>query len=240
MGVIFNEILFRPIFNILVFLYNNVGGDLGVAIIILTLVVRLIFFPLSIKTIRSQREMSRIQPQLKEIQEKYKHDKSRQTQEIMSLYKNTGVNPLSGCLPLLIQIPVLFALYKAFMGGLDPKNLSLLYSFVTSPGQLSPNAFGFLDLSVRNIVLALVTGGFQFIQSWLSAPPKEKSGLTSGPEAGAAALSRQMLYFLPLMIILISWKLPAGLVLYWAVTTLFSVFEQFYIRRFHGNPTINK
>lgn len=239
MSAIFNEGLFRPIFNLLVFLYDKTGGDLGVAIILLTLIVRLVFFPLSIKALASQRKMSELQPKLKEIQNKHKNDKAKQTQEIMELYKTTGANPLSGCLPLLIQLPVLFALYKAFIGGLDPKNLNLLYSFIPNPGALGNIAFGFLDLGLRSITLAVLAGLFQFVQGYLSYNMQRGDKPASGPEGSALAMSRQMLYFMPVMIILISWKLPAGLVLYWAVTTLFSVVEQLYIKRFHYNPVRN-
>ena len=233
MSFLFNEILYRPIFNLLVFLYNVLpGGDFGVAIIVLTIIIRLVFSPFSLKAITSQKKLSQLQPRIKEIQEKLKHDKAAQAQAVMELYKKEGVNPMSGCLPLLVQIPVLFALYKALANGFDPENLNRLYGFVFNPGVLNNISFGFFDLALTSHALAIISGIFQFIQAKMSLSFQKntvKYSQSSGPDMNA--INKQMLYFFPFMIIIIGWNLPAGLVLYWAVTTLFSIFEQMYINR---------
>ena len=246
MAAIFNEILYRPILNFLVFLYGNLPGqDFGVAIIVLTVLVRVIFMPLSVKALRSQKIMSQLQPKIKEIQEKYKNDKAALAQATMLLYKENKVNPVAGCLPLLIQIPVLFALYKAFADVFKPESLNLLYGFLSNPGSIKNVSFGFLDLAKNSPVLAILAGVLQFFQSKISLgknmgqkgpqttsarlPARQGSGSFS--EMATSGMGRQMLYFFPVMIIIIGWKLPAGLVLYWAVTTLFSVFEQFYVNK---------
>ena len=233
MSFLFNEILYRPIFNLLVFLYNVLpGGDFGVAIIVLTIIIRLVFSPFSLKAITSQKKLSQLQPRIKEIQEKLKHDKAAQAQAVMELYKKEGVNPMSGCLPLLVQIPVLFALYKALANGFDPENLNRLYGFVFNPGVLNNISFGFFDLALKSHALAIISGIFQFIQAKMSLSFQKntvKYSQSSGPDMNA--INKQMLYFFPFMIIIIGWNLPAGLVLYWAVTTLFSIFEQMYINR---------
>ncbi|PIR41366.1 MAG: hypothetical protein COV31_01560, partial [Candidatus Yanofskybacteria bacterium CG10_big_fil_rev_8_21_14_0_10_46_23] len=131
MSFLFNEVLYRPIFNALIFIHNFLpGDDFGLAIVVLTLIIRLIFTPFSIKAITSQRKMAAIQPKVKEIQEKFKHDKQLQAQKMMELYRIEKINPMSGCLPLIIQIPILFALYRAFLNGFNPENLKILYSFV--------------------------------------------------------------------------------------------------------------
>jgi len=243
MAAIFNEILYRPILNFLVFLYNNLpGNDFGVAIIVLTVLVRVVFMPLSVKALRSQKAMSQLQPKIKEIQEKYKNDKAALAQATMLLYKENKVNPVAGCLPLLIQIPVLFALYKAFADVFKPESLNLLYDFLANPGNIKNISFGFLDLAKNSPILAILAGVLQFFQSKISlgnqkTPSATPARLPDGQGSGGSmqeamsGMGRQMLYFFPVMIIIIGWKLPAGLVLYWAVTTLFSVFEQFYINK---------
>ena len=227
---IFNTILYKPLFNATIFLYNILpGNDFGFAIIVLTLVMRLIFFPLTVKTTRSQRALSRINPKMKEIKDKFKNDAQAQSAAIMKLYKDNNVNPLSGCLPLLIQLPILIALYRAFGAGFKPENLALLYTFVKNPQQINPISFGFLNITVSSAILAVVTGIFQFLQL------RQNQTLTQGntgadQQKDIQALNKQMLYFFPVMIIIIGWNLPAGLLLYWLTTTLFSIGEQAYIR----------
>jgi len=231
MIAIFNELLYRPLFNLLIGIYNLIPGhDFGVAVIILTVLIRVILMPLSIKALVSQKNIAKIQPQLKELQKKFKDNKEALTRETMALYKTYGVNPLSGCLPLLIQIPILFALYSTFINGFKPETLNLLYGFVQNPGSIKLVAFGFLNISSKNYILALLAGVFQFIQS------KKSIATTSAVPSGdkkdfTQAMNKQMLYFLPIFITIIAWNLPAGLTLYWVATTLFSIFEQFYIAK---------
>ena len=237
MSTIFNEALYRPIFNFLVFIYNLIpGSDFGLAIIVLTLLVRLIFMPLSVKALRSQKLMARLQPKIKELQMKYKDDKAAQAQAVMALYKENKVNPASGCLPLIIQLPVLFALYRAFANGFKPESLGLLYGFIKNPDTINSISFGFFDLSKNSPALAVISGAFQFFHSKLSFAKQGQTADSGSKEAlkdsfGMGAMNKQMLYFFPIIIIIIGWKLPAGLVLYWAVTTLFSMFEQLYINK---------
>lgn len=212
------------------FLYNIIPGhDFGLAIIALTVAIRLLFFPLSVRTIRSQRALSKINPKIKEIKEKFKNDTQAQSAAIMNLYKEHKVNPLTGCLPLLIQLPILIALYQAFGAGFKPESLNLIYGFIGNPGQIEPISLGFLDITSRSIVLAVMTGGFQFLQlRQNSAMMKSSSADSSQKEM--QALNSQMLYFFPVVIIIIGWNLPAGLLLYWLATTLFSMGEQMYIK----------
>lgn len=232
MSTIFNEIIYRPIFNLLIFIYNLIpGNDFGVAIVVMTVLVRFVFLPWSLGAQRSQRKIAELQPQIKALQEKYKNDKASQAQATMALYKENKVNPLSGCLPLLVQLPFLFALYRAFLNGFHPESLDLVYRFIDRPEVINSLSVGFINLASKNIFLVILAGGFQFIQSKLSLPKKSPRRESSGTGPDFTAMNRQMLYFMPLMIIIIGWNLPAGLVLYWAVSTLFSVFEQLWIRK---------
>ena len=230
MRELYNTILYEPLLNAVVFLYNVLpGNDFGLAVIVLTIIIRLIFFPLTVKTILSQRALSRINPQMKTIKDKFKNDAQAQSAAIMKLYKDNKVNPLSGCLPLLIQLPILIALYHAFGAGFKPDNFDLIYGFIARPENINPVSFGFLDITSRSIVLAILTGIFQFIQL------RQNQNLmqtTSGDntQKELQAVNKQMLYIFPVMIIIIGWNLPAGLLLYWITTTLFSMAEQSYIR----------
>ena len=231
MGNLFNQIIYEPIFNALIALYNVIpGNDFGLTIIVLTIIIRLIFLPLSLKAARAQRMISALQPKIRAIQEQYKNDKTAQAQATMALYREHKVNPAGGCLPLLIQLPILIALYRALVNGFKPESLTLLYGFVANPGVVNNIAFGFFDLSQPSHWLAIFTGIVQFIQSKVAlskqvkAPPGTKTGVFD-PEL----MGKQMLYFFPVMIVVIGWNLPAGLVLYWAITTVFSILEQLYV-----------
>jgi len=227
MGTLYTEILYRPLFNAVVFLYNVLpGNDFGIAIIALTAIMRIIFLPLSIKTVRSQKALNQLNPKIQEIKQRLKGDATNQSAEIMKLYKENKINPLSGCLPLLVQLPILIALYQAFIAGLKPENLSMLYSFVFNPGMIEKISFGFLDITSKTPLLAIFAGVAQFIQAWATKSQNQGQNLSKE----MTALNSQMLYFFPIMIIVIGWNLPAGLVLYWVTTTIFSVLEQLYIK----------
>jgi len=228
MLAIYNEILYRPLFNIMVYLQGVIpGGDLGLTIIVLTIIIRAIFSPLSFKTIKSQQALKKLAPKVEEVKVKFKNDKAAQSAAILKLYKENNVNPLAGCLPLLIQLPILIALYQVFIRGITEESLTALYGFLSAPEIINYNFLGFLDVTIKNPVLAIIAGGFQFVQSRQSTALQADSG----GNKEMAALSKQMLYFFPVMIIIIGWNLPAGLILYWITTTVFSVFEQMYIKR---------
>ncbi len=230
MMFLFNEILYRPLFNLLVGIYNTIPGhDLGIAIILLTILIRILFLPLSIKALRSQKSMAEIQPKIQELQTKHKGDKQALAQAQMALWKEHKVNPLSGCLPILIQLPVIWALYKVFINGVKPENLSGLYSFVHNPGSLGHIGLGFIELATKNPAMAIIAGLLQGFQSYLTTR-LQKTPVAGGNDM-AANMTKQMMYIFPVMIVVISWSLPAGLVLYWITTTAFAIFELVYIRR---------
>jgi YidC/Oxa1 family membrane protein insertase len=236
-GTIFNEILYRPLFNGLIFLYNIIPyHDLGLAIIILTIIIRFILYPLNQKAIKSQKALNDLQPQIKEIQAKHKNDRVKQSQALMELYKSNGINPASGCLPLLIQLPVLFALYRVFLDGLNPDSLKNLYSFVGRPEIINPLFLGLLDMAKSSYWLAILAGALTFVQSKMMAGPQTK---TTGAGDFSSLLSKQMLYFMPILTVIIAWKLPAGLALYWIVITLFGIGQQYFlIRKKHGTEIV--
>jgi len=228
MSSLFHEILYRPLFNLLVGIYNVIpGNDLGIAIILLTIIVRLIFVPLSIKALVSQRELAMLQPKIQELQAKYKDDKQALAQAQMQLYREHKVNPFSGCVPILIQLPIIWILYKVFINGVTEETLGFLYRFVENPGAVSQISMGFLNLAEKNPAMAILAGLLQGVQSWLTVK-MQKTPIGDNP---AAKMTQQMMYFFPVMITVIAWSLPAGLVLYWIATTVFAIGEQLFIRR---------
>ncbi len=225
---IFNVILYQPLLNLLVFLYNVVPGqDLGVAIIILTIIIKLVLYPLSHQAIKSQKALQELQPKIEEIKKQCKNDKEKLAKETMELYKSNKVNPLSSCLPLLIQLPFLIAVFQVFRTGLSVESLDLLYPFIQNPEQLNPITLGILDLSKPSVILAVLTGASQFWQTkMLSTNRPKKATPGAKDEDMMAMMNKQMLYFMPILTIFIGVSLPAGLVLYWFITTLLTIFQQ--------------
>lgn len=230
---LFHELLYRPLFNLLVFFYNLIpGSDVGLAIIATTLAIKIVFWPLTQRAIKSQKDLQNLQPKIKELQNRYKDNKEEQAKQLMLFYKENKVSPFSGCLPLLVQLPILIALYQVFLKGFDPANLSVLYGFINNPGVIDPDFMGFLDLSRSSKTLAILAGATQFWQARMISPKKKlPNAPKSSDEFMAQAMSKQMLYFLPVLTVVISWGLPAGLALYWVVTTLFTIVQQYVIMR---------
>jgi YidC/Oxa1 family membrane protein insertase len=230
---IFNEVLYRPLFNALIFLYNTIAfKDLGFAIIILTVLIRLLLYPLSKKAIQSQKVISKLQPKIKEIQKKYKNKEER-ARQMMEFYKKYKVNPMAGCLPILIQFPILIALYRVFFTGLDINHFNILYNFVERPESLDLMFLGLVNLSHPNIILALLAGALQFIQSKMVFPSKSSQTQSASQKGGfdfSFLMGQQMVYFMPIITIFIALRLPSALPLYWIVITLFGIIQQYFTR----------
>lgn len=227
LSAFFYTFLSRPLFNVLIWLYNTVPGrDLGVAIIILTVIIRLIFYPLSQKAIKSQKAMAELQPKIKEVQKKFKENKEEQTKALMDVYRQHKINPMSGCLPILIQFPVLIALYHVFISGLNPQKLEMLYGFVQKPAALNLMFLGLVGLSEKSLILAVVAGVSQYFQA--KTMPQIKSLGKSGGFDFTTVLNQQMIYFMPLLTVVIAWTLPAALSIYWIVNNIFSIIQQYY------------
>ncbi len=224
---LYNNIFLEPTFNALIALYNLVG-DVGLAIIFLTIIVRLIIFPVTLKSLKSQKALQELQPKLSALKEKYKGDKPGLAKATMELYKAEKVNPAASCLPLLIQLPIFIALYQALRIGLENGGFDLLYGFVNNPGTLNSVAFGFLDLAKVNIPIAVLAGLSQFWQAKMLArnKPSEKSP-GAKDETMLAAMNKQMLYVMPVMTVVIGASLQGGVILYWLVTNLLTIVQQY-------------
>ncbi len=230
----FYLVLYKPLFNALILLYRFLpGNDFGIAVIVLTVSIRLILYPIMVQSLRSQKKIRNIQPKLEEIKKKYKDDKEKQAQETMSLYKKEKVNPLGGCFPLLIQLPILIALYRVFWHGFEPGQMMHLYSFVPHPGEINPYFLGFLNLSKSNIILAFMAGAIQYFQSKNIMDNSLPSSSGSKDQASqiSKTMGKQMMYFFPAFTVIILLRLPAAIGLYWMITALFTLIQQKIVYR---------
>lgn len=234
MGNIFNLIFFQPLYNALVWLTAVVpGGNIGWAVIALTLIVRFILFPLQHKMTRTQHKLKELEGQIKEIKEKHAKNPQEQAKATMALYKEHGISPFSGFLLIIIQLPILWALYRVFRGGLSIQ-AGMLYSFVSVPLVTSSLFLGFIDLSGRSILLALIAGVAQYGQINLAMPqlPKPNSNAPAGFKDNLArSMSLQMKFIFPVMIVVISLGLPSVMALYWITTSVFSIVHELIVKR---------
>jgi len=228
---LYNILLYQPLFNGLVLLHLYLPGhDFGVSIIVLTLAVRVVLYPLMHSSLKSQKAMSLIQPKLQEIQKKHKGDLAKQSQAIMELYRKEKINPASGILSLLIQLPLLIALYQVFWKFSSPDQMVYLYSFVPNPGRIEPMFLNFLNLAEPSAFLAILAGIFQFLQTKMITPsPDKKGGSRDNMSQFAQVFQKQMLYFFPIFTILILWRLPSAVGIFWITTTLFSIGQQYIV-----------
>jgi YidC/Oxa1 family membrane protein insertase len=232
---IFNTLLYQPMYNALVFFYDVLPiQDIGLVIIILTIIIKGLLFPLTYKTIKSQRDMQAIQPKIKELQAKYKDDKETMARELMAVYKEHNVNPLASCLPLLIQLPVFIALFRVLRTGLGAVQPDLLYSFVHNPGTINVMFFGLINLSEISIPLAILAALAQFFQARRTSAQRPQKDVRdkkgAKDEDMMASMNKMMIYFVPVMTLVIGCtSLPGGVMLYWLATTgltllLYSIF----------------
>ena len=227
----FQTFFYQPILNLLVSLYNIVPGhDLGIAIIALTIIIKLILLPLSKKSLKSQKALQDLQPKVEELKKKYKDNKEELGRAMMGLYKNNKVNPLSSCLPLLIQMPFLYAVFWVFRDGFAGESLDLVYSFISRPEAINTVSLGFIDLANKQPVIAILAGAAQYWQTkmLMAKRPKIKSKGAKDEDI-AAIMNKQMIYFMPAITVFIGMSFPGGLALYWLVTTVLTGVQQLYV-----------
>jgi len=227
MNGLFTTILYQPIFNAFVALYNLIP-DVGAVIILITLIIKVILYPLNKKAIIAQKNMAELQPKMEAIKQEFKGDQQKIAQATMQLYKENKVNPLGSCLPILIQLPIFIAIYYVLRAGLSNGSFDLLYPFVSNPGKINTTSLGLIDLAGVSYVLAILAGAAQFWQAkmmYRKSPPKA-AGAGGKDENMMAMMNKQMLYMMPVMTVIIGMSLPGGLSLYWFVTTLLTALQQ--------------
>jgi YidC/Oxa1 family membrane protein insertase len=237
----FEALIVRPLLNILFFFYAvTPGHDFGVAVILLTAAVRLILWPLAAKQLHSQKAMTAIQPEVKKIQEKYKSDPQKMNAAVMELYKEKEVSPFSSCLPLILQLPILFGFFYVFRKFGNPaflqmnssgilsqiypfvQNIAPVKAFIAANSVVNTTFFGLVDLAKPNLILGVIAGALQFVQSKMLMPKTQEKD-------AASAITTQMTYLFPVLTVFIAATLPSALPLYWTVTTLFAILQQYLV-----------
>ncbi|MFA5022774.1 MAG: YidC/Oxa1 family membrane protein insertase [Candidatus Paceibacterota bacterium] len=232
----FKTILFIPLYNLLIFITSIIpGADLGLAIIVLTILVKLVIFPLYKKSVRTQIKLKSVEPKLKEIKEKYKDNLPEQSRQTMEIYRQEKINPFSTILVLLIQIPIIITLYYVFRDSFNV-HTDLIYSFVSAPSQINTNFLGWFDLTAnKSIVLSVLTGLSQYLQVRFSLPtqPKSKNKLgESFKDDLMRSMDLQMRYFMPLITVFIAFTLPSAIAVYWVTSNSFSaIYEMVVIKK---------
>lgn len=237
-GNLFHVLFFQPVFNVLMLIYHFIP-NFAISIILLTLLIRCALIPLTRAQLRSSKAMQELAPQLKELQAKYRSDPQRLMAEQQALYKAHGVNPVQGCLPLLIQLPFLYALYYSLFQVLNPAIKPLdrlhginenIYPFLPHLTALPNLNFLWMNLALPDPthILPILAGVLTFLQLRMAMPYRPKAQRTGASDPTTQATST-MQYIMPLFTIFIGWTFPSGLALYWCVTTLFSAVQQYFI-----------
>jgi YidC/Oxa1 family membrane protein insertase len=232
-GSVFHAVIYNPLYNGLVFLVDLIPNhDVGVAIIVLTIVVRFILFPLSKRAVQAQLAMKQIAPEVEELKQKYKDNREEQSKAIFALYKERGIHPFAGFMLVLLQFPILIGLYWVFArGGLPTVNATELYSFVHMPAAVNMEFLGLVNMASHSLPLALLAAGTQYVYTRLSmgAPAlKDPSPVESSLSGDLAkSFDLQARYILPLMIGAIAFSIVAAAPLYWTTSNLFMILQEY-------------
>ena len=201
--------------NFVIFVLNaiyKIVGNYGIAIIIVTVLMRIIVFPLTLKQEKSMKKMREIQPEMDKLKEKYKDNPQEFQKKTAELYREAGVNPLGGCLPLLIQLPIFVALYYAFMGEAIPNDAKFLWFTLKQPDKLFMiGTFAFNLLPILNVVIT-------FIQQKMMATPGQDN-----------QQMQTMMYMMPIMMLFIFYRMPSGVTLYYLVSGTLALLQQYII-----------
>lgn len=240
MADFFTAAVYQPIYNALALLIGIVpGADVGLAIIGLTVLIRLILFPLSLSAIKTQMVMRELEPELKAIREKFKEQKEELARRTMGIFKEKKINPFASFFLILIQLPIIIGLYLVLQNEstngmvFDP---ALLYSFISAPVGASLSFLGTVDLAGKSVVLALIVAGTQYLFARLMVPPKsaeKTSGTPSFQEDFQKSMNLQMQYVFPVILGVVAYATSAAIALYFVVSNTFSIGQELFVRKMH-------
>jgi YidC/Oxa1 family membrane protein insertase len=228
--------VYDPLYNGLVYLVDIVPAhDIGIAVIILTVIVKIILLPLSRQAIKTQIAMRAIAPEVDAIKVKFKDKQDEQARAIFALYRERNIRPFASFFLILVQFPILFGLYWVFWkGGFPNIDLSILYSFVPAPERVNMEFLGLINMSERSILLAAAAGLTQLLYARLSMgprKPREKSDNPSFSADMAHSFDLQARYFLPVIVAGIAYTVSAAIPLYWTASNLFMLAQEFAMGR---------
>ena len=230
MSSFYHEFFFNPIYNLLIVIFKVLPfADAGLAVIIVTFLIRLVLFPLSKKAIVTQVKMQELSPELKDIKKKYKNDREGEAKATLAAYKTAGVNPFSGIFVLFIQLPLIWALYRIFL-DLPKIDSSFLYSFIQAPAHISVLFLGMIDVTQKSVILALFAAAASFFQLRLSTARQVAPEGDGFSDNLARSMQTQMKYIFPVLVFFISYRISGVVALYWFTTSLFTYCQELYIR----------
>ena len=238
-GDIWHTFFFDPVYNgLILFIHNVPGGDVGLAIIGITIAVKLLLLPLSLKAARTQKVMREIEPELKQLKETHKDDREAQAKAMMEVYKNVGLNPFASVVLLLVQIPIIISLYLAvYRGGgvpLPDINIEILYSFITTPEVVNMMFLGMLDVAGKSLPIALLAGITQFIHAQMAFPkpePRKEDAPQDFKSDFARTMQMQMRYVMPIIIFFVAYSISAAIALYFTVSNLMQIGQELLVRK---------
>lgn len=234
---IWNTIFMEPLYNGLIFLVNNLpGASLALSVIVLTIIVRIILYPLSVKSIRTQIIQKKLQPDVKRIRDEIKDPKEQST-AIMKLYKDNNTNPFSGCLIILLQLPIILALYRVFLTDLHEQSHFLYNGVILNP-DINTMFFGFIDLTEKSIILAGLAALAQYLQMRFSPIHSNdkneiKLVLTENDDPKEQIMKNMqssMKIAMPIMIFVFSMLIPSAVALYWTVSAIFMTVQEYIVK----------
>jgi len=232
--IFFYSVFYNPIYNALVALVALVpGSDTGIAIILLTIIIRLILLPFSLSAARTQRAMKSLEPKIKELKDKHKGDKEKEAVETLALYREARVNPFASILTVFIQLPVLLALYFVFLyEPFSTINTARLYAFTPIPGAISLQFLGLISLTAKSMILAIFAGLTQFLQAHLALSGSLKSADGTSVQGDfQKVMNLQLKYVFPFIIATISYTTSGAIALYFITTNLAGSLQEWYVRR---------
>ncbi len=231
----FTIVFYQPLYNGLIFLFDLLPwAGAGLVVILFTIIVKLVLFPLAMRATYAQMEMKEIEKDLRVIKEKYKEDKEQQTLKTVELYKEKNINPFAGFFVLIIQLPIIIALYRVFLkSGLPQVDMTQLYHFVSAPAHIAMNFLFISDIAQKSVFLALLAGISTFFQIKYATPADlEGKGADKNSTAEMMkSFQTQMKYFFPVLVFFISWSISAAISLYWVTSNVFTVLQELYFRK---------
>lgn len=229
---LWDTVLYIPLVNLLAFFVSVIpGGDVGLVVILLTILVKIILLPLASRSIKSQAKMAAIQPEIEKIKNSGK-SKEEQARLTFALYKEHKTNPFSGCLLILLQIPIIFALYYSFYQGIN-FNSDILYSFTPNPDKINSMFLGFLDMTGKSLPLAILAGISQFVQAHFMPKPIQTNSKGTFGESFQKSMHIQMKYVFPIILGFIAYSISGAIALYLFISNIFATLQQIYLTRRH-------
>ncbi len=230
---LFHTFFYNPIYNILVFFIHIIPtGDVGVAVVIITLLVRFSLLPMSLSAARTQHIMSSLTPHINKIKEQNKNDKQQQAKETMALYKEMKVNPFSSFIVMFLQIPVLLALYMVFLYGALPHiDTKILYSFITTPPTVSMNFLGIFNMASKSMILAGLAGITQYFQATLTIARTKTTQQQGKMKDVSRIMNSQIRFVFPIIIAVVAYSTSGAIALYFIATNLFGIFQEKYLQK---------